>query len=123
VNDDIGPLRSLSLVTGDGITPDGLDQVPHVAPVATGTLGVKRDVVVVVTLVKAVPSRDRRTIFRRYGSAEGQAVDVLHVVQRHEHAVDQTQIVPVLEADDLLTVALRVNAVEARGLLHGLVEM
>src|SRR4051794_10244018 len=48
---------------------------------------------------------------------------VLDLVEAHEHPVDQTDVVAVAKADQLLARAGRIGSAEPRRLLHGEVEL
>ena len=102
--------------------------------VASVALGVAAHVVVEVALVDYIPSRfricrtDRVAILGAHGRREADLVLVVHVGELEEHAVDDAEVVAVLEADDLLGLAVaplagRVNGVEPGGALHGDVEL
>ena len=78
------------------------------------TLPVERDMILEVALVDAQPLAlaappgppDRVALLVGHGRREEEAALVDDVLERQEHAVDQAEIVLVLEADDLLAGAV-----------------
>src|SRR5690606_4233032 len=113
VDDHVLPLRPLGLVAGDGVAPDALDKSPHVAPIAAQALGVVSDVVVEMALVEPLAAGNARPVLGPHRRAEGERAFVADVRQVEEHAVDETEIVPVLEANDFLAGPLRVSVRKA----------
>ena len=63
------------------------------------------DVIVEMTFVEALAATDDIAVFGRDLGIERERTIMLDVRERHEHAVDQTEIVPVLQADDFLAVS------------------
>ena len=83
-------------------------------PVAPIAVGVGAHLVVEVTLVEPLPARDRVAILGPGRRPEAVLVLVLDVGQLEEHAVDEPEVVTVLQADDLLAATLRMDRAEAR---------
>src|SRR5690606_33873883 len=118
VDDHVLPLRPLGLVAGDDVAPDALDKSPHVTPIAAQALGVVGDVVVEMPLVEPLAAGNARPVLRPHRRAERERAFVADVRKVEEHAVDETEIVPVLEADDLLAEPTRVSVRKAGRLLQ-----
>src|SRR5690606_30924556 len=71
---------------------------------------------------------DRITVLGPDSRGEADLVLVAHAGKLEEHAVDDAEVVPVLEADDLLDLAVaalagRVDGIEPGGALHRDVEL
>ena len=124
----------MGLVTGDGVAPDGLDQTLLDPVIAATPVAVERDMIVEVALVDVVAlglvlaPADDVAVLGAHGGREASLVLVPHVAELEEHAVDDAEVVPVLDADDLLgpaasSLAGRVDVLDPGGALHGHVEL
>jgi hypothetical protein len=97
--------------------------------VAALALGVGRDVVVEIPFVDAEAlalvfrAADLLSVLGGDDGGERNVVLVLHLSEIKEHAVDEPEVVAVLQTDDLLALAGGIDGVEAARSFHGEVEL
>src|SRR5712664_4795373 len=118
-------------MAGYRVSKSRLDQVLLDLPVAFVAIGIRVSVVVemseeeVKCLRLALPAAaaDPLAVLGGDRRAETQIATLDDIVERQEHAVDQADLVVVLQADDLFVRPVRQPAAKAGGTAHRVVEI